>query len=191
MLEDLWGNVEDLLALSDEQSVGAVPIAARTVVVYAVTVAIVRAGNKRFIGKATAFDVILGIMLGSIMSRAVTGSSDFFPTILAGALFVGLHWLLSFLAYKTDWFGSLVKGQAVELVRDGVLQEDGLRRSAVTEKDLAEAQRLDGRKPDIATIEAAYLERNGDISVVPAGGEPRIVDVAVHAGVQTVRIELR
>ena len=45
-------------------------MALRTVIVYAITLLIVRAGNKRFIGESTAFDVILGIMLGSIMSRA-------------------------------------------------------------------------------------------------------------------------
>ena len=36
----------------------------------------------------------------------------------------------------------------------------------------------------------AYLERSGDVSVIPAPAVPRVVDVQVAAGVQTVRIEL-
>jgi hypothetical protein len=34
--------------------------------------------------KATAFDVIAAIMLGSIMSRAINGSAPFLPTLVAG-----------------------------------------------------------------------------------------------------------
>jgi hypothetical protein len=36
----------------------------------------------------------------------------------------------------------------------------------------------------------ASLERSGDVSVIPAGRGPRIVEVRVEAGVQTIRIEL-
>ena len=38
-------------------------MALRAAIVYAVTLAMVRLGKKRFMGKATAFDVILGIVL--------------------------------------------------------------------------------------------------------------------------------
>jgi hypothetical protein len=58
-------------------------MALRAVVVYVVTVIIVRLGKKRFMGKGTAFDVILGIMLGSIVSRAITGNAPFFPALAA------------------------------------------------------------------------------------------------------------
>src|SRR5690606_10448801 len=186
---DLWESIEDLLGLND-QDLGAVAMALRTVLVYAVTLAIVHAGNKRFLGKATAFDVILGIMLGSVMSRAITGSSPLFPTLFAGAVFVGLHWLVSALAFRADWFGSMVKGNPVALIRDGTVQQGSMRRTAVTSNDLDEAQRLSGREPDTSGIQAAYLERSGDISVIPRSAEPRVVEVAVEAGVQTVRIEL-
>jgi hypothetical protein len=63
-------------------------------------------------------------------------------------------------------------------------------RSTVTRRDLAEAQRLDGSEPDPSTIKTAHLERNGDISLVPLDGKPKVVEVAVEKGVQTVRIEL-
>lgn len=188
-MEDLWSQFEELLALGDA-NVDTVAMAFRTLIVYAVTLAIVRAGNKRFIGKSTAFDVILGIMLGSIMSRAITGGSPFFGTMLAGALFVGLHWLLSVLAFKLDWFGAFVKGNPVLLIRDGEPQRAGLRRATLTERDLNEAQRLEGFEPDISKIQSAHLERSGDISVIPREAEPRVINVAVENGVQTVRIEL-
>ena len=37
---------------------------------FVVTVAIVRLGHKRMSGNATAFDLVVAIMVGSVMSRA-------------------------------------------------------------------------------------------------------------------------
>jgi hypothetical protein len=48
----------------DSKELNAAQMALRAAVVYAITVLIVRFGKKRFMGEATAFDVILGIMLG-------------------------------------------------------------------------------------------------------------------------------
>ena len=76
--------VEALLASAlglglEGERLGAAQMALRAVVVYVVTVAFARLGKKRFMGRATAFDVILGIMLGSIVSRAITGNAPFCP----------------------------------------------------------------------------------------------------------------
>ena len=54
-------------------------------VIYVAAVLMVRVGEKRFLGKNTVFDVILGIVLGSVVSRAVTGFSPFFTKLVAGA----------------------------------------------------------------------------------------------------------
>jgi uncharacterized membrane protein YcaP (DUF421 family) len=52
-------------------------MALRAAIVYVVTVLMVQLAKKRFMGRATAFDVILGIMVGSSVSRAVTGNARF------------------------------------------------------------------------------------------------------------------
>src|ERR687884_1110994 len=87
-------------------------MALRAVVVYVVTVLIVRIGKKRFMGRATAFDVILGIMLGSIVSRAVTGNAPFFPALAASGVLLSMHWLFSALAFRFHPFGKAIKGEA-------------------------------------------------------------------------------
>lgn len=75
----------------------------RAAIVYLVTVLIVRLAKKRFMGQATAFDVILGIMIGSIVSRAVTGNAPLLPTLAATAVLLGMHWLFSGIAMR--WHG--------------------------------------------------------------------------------------
>ena len=65
-----------------------------------------------------------------------------------------------------------------------------MHKAAITEADLAAALRMQTRQTDPAKIEFAYMERNGNISVLPCAREPRIIDVEVQAGVQIVRIAL-
>jgi uncharacterized membrane protein YcaP (DUF421 family) len=110
--------------------------------------------------------------------------------LLAGLVFIGLHWLLSVLAFHVSWFGSIVKGNPVLLIKDGQIQQQGVRETGLSTHDLEQALRLQGSEADPRKVKRAYLERNGSISVIPCETEPRIVDVSVADGVQTVRIEL-
>src|SRR5215212_12078851 len=97
-------------------------MAVRAVLTFLITVAIVRLGNKRLFGKGTAFDLVVAIMIGSVMSRAITNASALLATWLAGLVLVGMHWLLATLSYHLNWFGPLVKGHPVLLVNDGEIQ---------------------------------------------------------------------
>jgi uncharacterized membrane protein YcaP (DUF421 family) len=90
--------IGSLLGLGVED-LSAGQMALRAVLTFVVTLAIVRFGDKRLFGKGTAFDIITAIMIGSIMSRAITGSSPLFPTWVAGLVLVGMHWLVAALAY--------------------------------------------------------------------------------------------
>lgn len=168
MVEAVVEQLQGLLGLGrDVADLDAVQMVLRTGVVYAFTLAIVRLGSKRFLGKATAFDVIVAIMLGSVMSSAINGSAPFFPTLMSGVALVGLHWLFATLTFHTDWFGSLVKGNPVLLVKDGNIQQEGMRQASLSTRDLDEALRLQGMAPDPSKVQLAYLERNGRISIVP------------------------
>ncbi|MDO6389579.1 DUF421 domain-containing protein [Pontibacter sp. BT731] len=138
----------------------------RAVVVFIVALIIMRIGNKRIFGKQTAFDIVLGIIYGSILSRAITGNSPFWPTLAAALILVLLHRFLAFLAYNTEGFiGPFIKGNPVCLIRDGQLQEDKLKKHNLTDNDLQEALRSGGVS-SIKEVESAYLERSGDISIV-------------------------
>ncbi|HET7583485.1 MAG TPA: YetF domain-containing protein [Gemmatimonadaceae bacterium] len=190
-MDTIQEGIGHLLGLGrDIGDLAAWQMALRTIVIYVCALAIVRFGSKRFLSRASAFDVIVAIMLGSIMSSAINGSAPFVPTIVAGAVLVGMHWLLAHLAARLDWFGPLVKGHRQLLIRDGEIQEEGLRKSGLSRRDLEQHLRLEHNTTDMSTIERAYMERSGKISVVPAERSPRATDVSVRDGVLTVRVEL-
>ncbi len=168
----------------------AIATAVRTVVVYGLTLATVRLGSRRFNAAASAFDVVLGIMLGSIMSRAITSPEHMWSTLLAGAVLVGLHWLMAALAYRLSWLGPLVKGGATVLVSDGEMDRDAMRRTGVSRNDLEQAIRSEAKLTDLSQVRLAVLERGGKISVLPIERAPEVIDIAVAKGVETVQLKL-
>jgi len=161
----------------------------RAAIIFVVPLASVRLGKKRFMGSGTAFDMIIGIMLGSMASRALTGNAPMVPTMAAALVLILMHWLFGAIALHSHAFGNLIKGHPQMLVRDGEIDERAMKKTHMTKRDLAEDLRGQGVK-DAFEVAEARLERNGQVSVIKKSGQPKVVDVQVAAGVQTVRIEL-
>jgi uncharacterized membrane protein YcaP (DUF421 family) len=164
--------------------------ALRAVIVYIAALAMVRIGEKRFMGKNTAFDVILGIILGSVVSRAVNSTDAILPTLLAGFVLVGVHWLTALISFKSENIGDLFKGRTRQLVRDGEIQWAEMAKSHISKKDLMGQIRSQGNTEDLSSVKKAILERSGQISVIQSSSEPKILEVKVADGVQTIRIIL-
>ncbi|TPE45605.1 DUF421 domain-containing protein [Pontibacter mangrovi] len=142
-------------------------MSARAVGVFFAALFIIRIGNHRIFGKNSAFDIVLGIIYGSILSRAITGNAPFWPTIAAAFVLVMLHKLLASFAFHTDFgLGTFIKGRSKALVKDGELQKQAMEESSVTQNDLREAIRSAGSHVGTDRIKHAYLERSGKISVI-------------------------
>jgi uncharacterized membrane protein YcaP (DUF421 family) len=166
-MSELWAAVSRALGLELEgKDLTAVQMVLRAAIVFVVSIAMLKIGDKRFMGKSTAFDVFLGIVFGSTVSRAITGNAPFFPALAGGFTLVVFHWLFAAVAFRSHGFGKLVKGSDRVLVRDGEIQWDEMKRAHITEHDLEEALRSAGHRPDVKRVKAAHLERDGDISVI-------------------------
>jgi uncharacterized membrane protein YcaP (DUF421 family) len=76
-------------------------VSLRGTVVFLAALIMVRLADKRFMGKKTAFDVILGFVLASMLARAINGSAAFFPTLVCGFVLVGLHRSIAAIAFRS------------------------------------------------------------------------------------------
>ncbi|HWD91431.1 MAG TPA: YetF domain-containing protein [Verrucomicrobiae bacterium] len=150
----------------DPKNLTFVQIMVRGILVFIITLIMVRLGDKRFLSKKTPFDAILGFILASMLARAVNGSSAFWPTLGGGFVLVGLHRLIAFLSRSSHKFGILVKGTSDVVIRDGQIVPAGMRRNDLSEHDLYEDLRMNGQVDDPSQVKVAYAERNGHISVV-------------------------
>ena len=170
MIDQLW------VALDSALGLGAEPLdlhfhqmALRCVVTFSAGLIMMRMGSLRLLGKYTPFDTLLSVLIGAVLSRAITGASPFFGTLGVCFLMVWLHLLVGRLAYYSPTFGRLAKGAAEPLSEAGTLNESVMRRHNVTPNDLEEGLRMRGHDPKSANDVDMFLERSGDISVVASG----------------------
>ena len=167
MLEKIHSVLEAALGLSLKgEDISVAQMSLRALLVFLLATAMIRIGNKRFMGKSTAMDVMLGIVFGSVVSRAITGNAPFFPALAGSATLILAHWAVSALGFRSHRIGTLFKGHETRLVKDGQLDHEAMKKSHITEHDLQEALRTNGKPPELREIQTAHLERNGDISIL-------------------------
>ena len=85
---------------------------------------------------------------------------------LSARILVAAHYILATLTYSSHALGRIFKRSPILLVENGLPVPRNMRRARVTEHDLKEGLRLRKGVDDLALVRAAYLERNGEISVV-------------------------
>jgi len=145
-----------------------VQVSIRGILVFVVTIVIVRLTSKRSLAEKTAFDAVLIVILGSMLARAINGSGPFFATLGGGFVLVLLHRLFGLAAYYSHSFGILVKGKPAVLVVNGRIQDKTMRWNQISQHDLEEDMRLEAKTEDLSRIKVARIERSGDISFMKA-----------------------
>ncbi len=137
----------------------------RAFVMFFITLTLLRFAGMRSFGKKSAFDAIIVIMLGSILSRAVVGVSPFFLTVVAGAVIAALHKIIAIITVKNDAIGRVVKGEKTLLFQNDRLMEKNMLNACISYKDIQEDMRLNN-EDSIENIKAIYMERSGQISII-------------------------
>src|ERR1700741_3224100 len=122
-INEIFGSGDDLSPLQ---------MAARAFVMFFIALLLIRLAGMRIFGIKTAFDNIIVIMLGAILSRGVTGSSPFFSTVSAAAAMILVHKILAWLAIKHIWVGKIVKGYRRSLYHSGEIREENLRKTSLS-----------------------------------------------------------
>jgi uncharacterized membrane protein YcaP (DUF421 family) len=142
---------------------------ARAALIFLYGLALVRLAGRRVFGKWAALDIIVSIIIGSNLSRALTGAAPLVGTLAATALLLALHWLFAHAASRSRGVSRVVEGRSVELARDGALDDGARRRWAVSEADLHEALRQSGLEK-VEESRLLVLEPSGKISVLGKPG---------------------
>jgi uncharacterized membrane protein YcaP (DUF421 family) len=138
---------------------------ARAVLIFIYGLALVRIAGRRIFGKWSALDIVVSIIIGSNLSRTLTGSAQLWGTLAATTLLVALHWVLARLVAFSPGFSQIIEGRAVELARHGEPSHPVRERYAVSQSDLDEALRQSG-VDDIAAARVVTLEPSGKITVL-------------------------
>ncbi|MES2559292.1 MAG: YetF domain-containing protein [Bacteroidota bacterium] len=156
-LQDVIGEVPDLTFLQ---------VGIRGFVVFIIALALLRLAGRRAFGMGTAFDNVICMLLGAVLSRAVVGASPFMPTVTGAVVIVAFYRLFAWLSLKSHRFGKLVKGESELIYENGKMNREHMNHCLVTEKDLLERVHHEAHVDSLEDIDKAYLERDGAISVI-------------------------
>ena len=138
---------------------------ARAIVVFVYGLALVRIAGRRIFGKWAALDIVVSIIIGSNLSRALTGGAPFPETLAATTALVALHWVLAHLSARSPFVSRIVEGEPVVLAEAGRLFHAERIRESVSPADLQEGLRQSGldRPEDARRV---TLEPSGNITVL-------------------------
>jgi len=140
-------------------------MAARAVIVFVAALLLIRVAGRRSLGQHSAFDVCIVVLLGAVLSRAVVGASPFVATLGSAAVLVAMHRLIAWWGVRSSSFERLVSGTERVLVDAGTKDEAAMRAALISERDLRQAMRKRFGDDDLARLERAVLERDGDVSL--------------------------
>jgi uncharacterized membrane protein YcaP (DUF421 family) len=137
----------------------------RAILVYLVALTYLRVAGMRSISNSSAFDVVITITMGGILSRAITGHYPFFPIIGTALVMALFHRLIAFLSFKSRAARKLVEGSPVLLFREGFFMEKNLSLHSIHRTDLDRTLREQG-VDDYTKVKSIWYEVDGKISVV-------------------------
>lgn len=141
-------------------------MACRTLVTFLLAIILVRLAGRRAFGLRSPFDSVISLLLGATLSRGIVGASSFTGTLGACFLLVILHRLLAYICLHSSLISRLVGGNTNVLYENGQLHRRNLARMQVSEQDLNAAIRLMSNEATLDDIDSAFIERNGEISIV-------------------------
>lgn len=138
----------------------------RGLAVFFIALLLIRVSGMRSVGRKTAFDTTIIILLGAVLARTVTGESPFLHTVVTCAALAVVKRLLAQASIHRPWLEHLIKGQHRVLVHRGVIDWSAMRRSGLSRRDLDAELRLATHSEDLGTFAQVCVENNGAISVL-------------------------
>lgn len=140
---------------------------------YASLVALLRIAGNRTVAKWNAFDLVVTVALGSSLATVILSDrTSAAQGIAAFAALVAFQFAITWLSVRFRAVERFVKSRPVLLLRNGLVQEEALRRTRITVSELRAAVRGKGIG-SLEDLAAVILETDGTISVISSLGPHR------------------
>lgn len=172
--------------VSTHLSIGQITL--RTTVVFVIALSLLRVGKRRFMGKHSTFDILVALIVGTTMARAIIGQVTLIDMTVIVALLMILHWIVSTATFYSPLIQNLIEKRPRKLVTDGELDWGALRKSKISDGDVMQALREEAHSDKLGDVRSAFLEHDGHISVVLGGRELGVVEAGIEKGVKAIRL---
>lgn len=142
-------------------------VVVRTLILYLIVVFVMRIMGKRQIGQLQPFELVIAIMISEL---AALPMQDIGIPLINGIIpiltLLFAQITLSFIGLKNPHARAIICGRPTILIQNGKINEAQLRKEMYSLNDLLEQLRIKDIQ-NIADVEFALLETNGQLSVIP------------------------
>jgi len=142
-------------------------IVVRTLILYALVVVALRLMGKREVGQLQPFELVVLLMISDL---AVIPSESVGIPLLSGIVpilvLLSASLTLAWISLKSEKARDIICGRPSVLIERGKIIEKELKENCYNITDLLEELRI-RNVPNIADVEFAILENNGQLSVIP------------------------
>ena len=133
---------------------------------YIALFAMLRVILKRQTGTLGMTDLLLITLLADAAQNAMAGEYKSLPDgIVLVATIIFWNYAFDWLSFKYEWFARLIEQPPLPLIKNGKMLRRNMRQEFITEDELMSQLREQGLD-DITKVKAAYLESDGQFSVV-------------------------
>ncbi len=138
------------------------------IAMYGYTIVLLRLAGKRTIARATVFDFVSTVAIGTMVGSTIISASIALSDGIAGlTALVALQWVVAWASTHSERFHHLITNSPSELLSGSTLLEENLRRERLARDDVLAKIRQAGQ-PNLESVQAVVLETTGDISVIPS-----------------------
>ena len=147
----------------------------RPVIVYLFLIVFLRIFGKRELAQLNPFDLVVLLSLSNTVQNAMIGDDNSVTGGVVGALsLLAINWVLMWVLYRAPKMTTVLEGQPSTLIRNGVVDEEELKKESLTHVELISVLNKNGFN-DPEDVETCVLEPNGTFFVV--GKKPSSDDV--------------
>jgi uncharacterized membrane protein YcaP (DUF421 family) len=139
--------------------------AARAFAIYVLMLLVVRTLGKRTVGNFAAFDLLVALMMGEVVDEIIYGDVGFLQGTVAIVVIAAAQAGNSWLTWWGHGFDTLLEGSPTVVVRDGELQDKGMRAERMNAKEVMGHIRALGIT-DLREVKLALVEDDGSVSAI-------------------------
>lgn len=142
----------------------------RTIFIYFTILIIMRLMGKREVGELSILDLIVSFMIADISSMAIETHLTMTHVLLPIFTLASLQIIMSYFSLKSRRLRRLVDGEPSIIIKDGQIQDSTMKKIRYNLDDLM-MQLRQKNVFDLADVEFAILETDGELSIFPKMGK--------------------
>jgi uncharacterized membrane protein YcaP (DUF421 family) len=141
----------------------------RALVIFIIALVLLRISGVRTFGRGNNFDLITTFLIGGILSRGIIGATPFFTCVAGSLVVVLVHRTLAYITVISPKAEDILKGRKRLLYKEGKFDHKAMRITGISQSDILGDLRLKKHNERLDDVEAVYVEKTGQLSIVLKG----------------------